>query len=141
MAFADKFKELRQSKNVSQKDLATYFNVAQTTISKWEKGERTPNYEMLKTIADYFQVNPNYFLVDAPETKKFNLQLFNSEEEKPKVIPKISQSELLVANSIGHVLTLKDEKSKKLTLQIMEDVLHLTIPQLEALSALIKTIK
>lgn len=136
MAFADKFKELRQSKNVSQKDLATYFNVAQTTISKWEKGERTPNYEMLKTIADYFQVNPNYFLVDAPEAKKFHLQLFNSEHEH-----KVSQSELLVANSIGHILTLKDEKSKNLTLQIMEDVLHLTIPQLEALSALIKTIK
>lgn len=136
MAFADKFKELRQSKNVSQKDLATYFNVAQTTISKWEKGERTPNYEMLKTIADYFQVNPNYFLVNAPEIKEFQLQLFNSEHK-----PKVSQSELLVANSIGHILTLKDEKSKNLTLQIMADVLHLTIPQLEALSALIKTIK
>ena len=138
MAFEDKFKKLRQSKNVSQKDLATHFNVAQTTISKWEKGERTPNYEMLKKIADYFQVNPNYFLVDTPEDKKFELQLFNR-ASKPE--PKVSENDIIIANAIGHILTLKDEQSKKLTLQIMEDVLHLTIPQLEALSALIKTIK
>ena len=138
MAFEDKFKKLRQSKNVSQKDLATHFNVAQTTISKWEKGERTPNYEMLKKIADYFQVNPNYFLVDTPKDIHFELQLFNGSSE-PK--PKVSQAEYDVAVSIGHVLTLKDEQTKKLTLQIVEDVIHLTIPQLEALSALIKTIK
>ena len=134
MAFKDKFKQCRQEKNVSQKELATFFNVAQTTISKWEKGERTPNYEMLKKIADYFQVNPNYFLVES--TEKFNLQMFNG-----NVKYHVDQSEILVANAIGHLLTLKDEESKKLTLQIMKDVIQLSIPQLEAISNLIKTMK
>jgi transcriptional regulator with XRE-family HTH domain len=131
MAFKDNFKRLRQEKNVAQKDLASFFSVAQTTISKWETGERTPSYEMLSKIADYFQVSTDYLLADTPTDAKFDLQMFSNNKA----------SEVYIANAFGKLLTLKNEESKKLTIEIMSDIVQLTIPQLEAIKFLIKTMK
>lgn len=131
----NRLRELRESRSLSRAKVASDLGISRQGYGYYESGQRTPSVKVLKQLADYFNVSPDFIL-----NENFNLQLFSStEESKPK--PKVSQSEMLVANSIGHILTLKDEQSKKLTLQIMEDVLHLTIPQLEALSALIKTIK
>ena len=37
-----RIKELRNERELSQKDLALYFHVAQSTVSSWEKGVRDP---------------------------------------------------------------------------------------------------
>ena len=132
----NRLRELRESRSLSRAKVASDLGISRQGYGYYESGQRTPSVKVLKQLADYFGVSPDFYYLRT----KFHKE-FNSEAEEPNVIPTVSQSELLVANSIGHILTLKDEKSKNLTLQIMEDVLHLTIPQLEALSALIKTIK
>ena len=132
----NRLRELRESRSLSRAKVASDLGISRQGYGYYESGQRTPSVKVLKQLADYFGVSPDFIL-----NEKFNLQLFNSEAEKPKTLPTVSQSELLVANAIGHLLTLKDEKSKKLSLQIMEDVISLTIPQLEAISNLIKTMK
>ena len=58
----ERLRLLRLQKNMSQKDLADVFKTAQTTISKWEKGDRTPDPETLMALADFFNCTTDYLL-------------------------------------------------------------------------------
>ena len=60
--FAEKIKELRKLKSLSQYQLARDLKVSQPTINSWEKGNRTPTFATLQTIADYFGVSIDYLL-------------------------------------------------------------------------------
>ncbi|MGD9678394.1 MAG: helix-turn-helix domain-containing protein [Vulcanibacillus sp.] len=51
-----RLKELRESKKLNQKELGRELNVAQNTISNWEKGIREPDSEMLHRLAKFFKV-------------------------------------------------------------------------------------
>lgn len=50
-------KDIRKSKNISQVEMAKAINVTQGTIANWETGKRTPDLEMLKRIANYFDIS------------------------------------------------------------------------------------
>lgn len=60
--FYEKLKELRKSKNVLQKDLATYLGVTDVTYSRYEKGVRQPDFDTLTKLAEYFNVTTDYLL-------------------------------------------------------------------------------
>ncbi len=60
--FSKSLVNLRESKNLLQKDLADIFNVSRSTISSWENGTRTPGPELLVQIANYFEVSVDYLL-------------------------------------------------------------------------------
>lgn len=60
--FGDALKELRKKHHLSQKELADNINVAPSTISMYEKGNRSPNDELLKKIATYFDVTTDFLL-------------------------------------------------------------------------------
>lgn len=60
--FGDRLKELRESRKLTQLELANMFNVHKTTISNWEKGKRFPDEEILNKLADYFNISMNYLL-------------------------------------------------------------------------------
>lgn len=57
-----RLKELRKSKNISQKDFAEYMNVAQNTVSRWENGDRLMDTDTLLRAARYFGVSTDYLL-------------------------------------------------------------------------------
>jgi len=54
--FAKKLKELRKKQNVTLQELATGIGSYKGTISKWENNKLEPNIEMLKRIANFFNV-------------------------------------------------------------------------------------
>lgn len=58
--FKDVLKQLREEKNMSQKDLADALNVGYSTIGMYESGSRIPKKEILEAIADYFNVDMNF---------------------------------------------------------------------------------
>ncbi len=58
--FAERFKELRLSKNMSARELARELGVSNTAIHRWEKGLRYPSLEYLVAIAKYFNVTTDY---------------------------------------------------------------------------------
>lgn len=60
--FGLRLKQLREQKNMLQKDLAEILNNTQQTISLYESGKREPDYETLKNIASYFNVSIDYLL-------------------------------------------------------------------------------
>jgi len=60
--FAERLKELRNQRGLSQYKLADLLDVSPSTVAAWEVGRNEPNYDMLKKIADFFEVSVDYLL-------------------------------------------------------------------------------
>lgn len=58
----NRIRELRQSKKITQVELAKYLSVSQGTLSFWEQGKYEPDNKSLTKIADYFGVSVDYLL-------------------------------------------------------------------------------
>ena len=70
MKFADRLKELRISKGLSQKELAKLMGVSSSTISMYEQDQREPSFEIEERIADYFNVDLDYLRGGSNSTTK-----------------------------------------------------------------------
>ena len=62
ISFAMRLKKLREQKKLNQTELANLLEVSNGSISKWERGDRQPDYETLEKIADTFNVTIDYLL-------------------------------------------------------------------------------
>ena len=71
MAFAEKLKELRQQKGVTQSELAKLLNMQRSTLGMYETGKREPNFETLNMFANFFNVDMNT-LMDMNNTSNQN---------------------------------------------------------------------
>lgn len=60
--FGDKLKQLRNSHNLTQKELGEKFNLSQRVIGYYEKNERFPDQTTLLKIAEYFDVSIDFLL-------------------------------------------------------------------------------
>ena len=60
--FVSNIKLLRKEFNVSQPQLAKETGLANSEISYWENGERTPNARVIIILSRYFQVTTDYLL-------------------------------------------------------------------------------
>ncbi|OHW61686.1 HTH-type transcriptional regulator ImmR [Andreesenia angusta] len=61
-SFEQRFKELRQERNLTQKKLAEKFFLNKSSISRYEQGKQVPELELLEKIADFFNVSLDYLL-------------------------------------------------------------------------------
>jgi transcriptional regulator with XRE-family HTH domain len=61
-AFKDVFKELRQSRDLTQTELAKQLKISRSTVGMYEAGNRVPHREDLENIADFFNVDIDYLL-------------------------------------------------------------------------------
>ena len=55
-------RELREEKGITQAKLAEIFGVGRTTITMYEKGTIVPPADILRKLADYFNVSVDYLL-------------------------------------------------------------------------------
>lgn len=60
-----RIKELRELKNLTQRDFAEIISVQPGTVGMWESGKRVPKRSTLQKIADYFNVTIDYLLGDS----------------------------------------------------------------------------
>lgn len=60
--FGERLKQLRTEKGLFQKELAKILGVSAGAIGMYENGKRTPDFEILNKIADYFNVSVDYLL-------------------------------------------------------------------------------
>ena len=70
--FGTHLKNLRLSKNLTQKQLAINIEASENGIQRYELGHRKPTYDMLIVLADYFNVSIDYLVgrTDKPEVNK-----------------------------------------------------------------------
>ena len=62
ISLADKLKELRKTKNVSQEKFAEYLGVSYQAVSKWENGVTSPDILLLPDIARYYGITVDELL-------------------------------------------------------------------------------
>ena len=74
----ERLRALRESMNYSQMKFAQIFDLGQSSVVRYEKGEASPPLELLVRIADYFDVSLDYIFgrTDNPQGKLY--------EYKPK---------------------------------------------------------
>lgn len=60
--FAERLKELRKDKNMTQVQLAEALGVSKGTVAMWEIGKREPNFETLNRLSDIFDKRIDYIL-------------------------------------------------------------------------------
>lgn len=61
MDFKDRLRQLREEHGITQKDCAKELGVEYANYNKWENG-KSPNFETICVIADYFNVSTDYLL-------------------------------------------------------------------------------
>lgn len=86
--------DLRERKNLFQKQMAQILQVPVKTYNNWELGLSKPKYEDLIKIADYFNVTTDYLL---------------GREEQEKICLTRSEYETLL-NAFSVLQTLKNKK-------------------------------
>lgn len=59
---AKRIKELRQEKDLTQEQFGKLFGVVKSTVSLYESGKSTPDDELKKKIAKYFNVSLDYLM-------------------------------------------------------------------------------
>jgi len=84
--FSENLKCLRKQKEISQVILAKELEISPSAITMYEQGRREPNFEVLKKIAVFFQVDYNILLGEQilpvePEVK----ELFYTQEHNKDV--------------------------------------------------------
>lgn len=89
-------KELRLRKHKTQLQIAIELNLPRTKYARYEAGESEPKLEILKNIADYFDVSID-FLVGRP--RPFDFPIIASETQKAL---------------INHILMLDDNLCEKI---------------------------
>ncbi|MBU5436833.1 helix-turn-helix domain-containing protein [Tissierella sp. MSJ-40] len=62
MSFGNRLKQLRLENNMTQEDLSKDLNVSRATVGRYETNERFPDKNILKNIADIFDVSIDYLL-------------------------------------------------------------------------------
>ena len=60
--FSKVFKSLRIKSGLTQQEIADKLKISRSSIGMYENGEREPSFEILETIADFFNVDMNYLL-------------------------------------------------------------------------------
>ncbi len=60
--FAERLKDLRLEKGLSQRQLAKLLNVSHVAIARWENETRIPNAEAIVMLAKFFSVTTDYLL-------------------------------------------------------------------------------
>ena len=60
--FAECFGKLRKQSNVSLKTVGEHLGVTDEAVRLLEKGKRSPSFEILCALADYFDVSLDYLV-------------------------------------------------------------------------------
>lgn len=72
MLFAERIKESREKNKLSQTELGEKIGVSLSTITRWEKGKRTPRSEELLALAKVLNVSVAYLLGETDSFAPFD---------------------------------------------------------------------
>ena len=115
MAIGDKIKTLRKEKKWSQDELSRLVNVHCKHISRYENGKAAPGPDILKKLAEAFEVSVDYLIYDnVPKHEKIKIddpelleqfEMVNQLKEEEKKAIKIIINALIMKNQMENVVT------------------------------------
>lgn len=69
LVFGERLKRARNSKGLSQRQVAEEFGMTKVGYQNYEYGRNTPTFSMLSRIADYFNVSLDYLFGRSDEPR------------------------------------------------------------------------
>ncbi len=116
MSLADRLKNARKDKNLSQQELAKISDVHYSNIGRYERGDAKPSAEVLNRIAQALDTSPDYLingtLQDKAESSINDDELLNQfrkveklPEDKKRLVKEFLDA-FLFKNQIKQQLTL-----------------------------------
>lgn len=57
-----RLKDMREDRDITQQELASYLSISQNTYSQYENGKRQIPLETLVRLADFFETSTDYLL-------------------------------------------------------------------------------
>ena len=127
---SENIKKLRQSKGMTQEELADRLGVSFQSVSRWENGVSYPDIELIPEIACFFEVSTDVLMgiekatVEqnlASDLKKIRMDEFNSKEEKLEYLREMHRKYPHDAETLIHLIYALssfpehfDEMSKKI---------------------------
>lgn len=102
---AKNISELRLLNNMTQIELGERLNYSDKTISKWERGESSPDISVLVEIADLFGVSLDYLVRAENLDRTVKENKISQTRYNRKVIAYISESIVWFAVTLAFILT------------------------------------
>lgn len=68
----ERLRKLRNERNLTQKEIAKILGIPRGTYAHYEINKRTPDFDLLKETADYYNVSLDY-LLDRTNVKDYGL--------------------------------------------------------------------
>ena len=88
---------LRKQAKLTQMELAEKFNYSDKSISKWEAGDSMPSIEVLKNLADFYNVSMDYLMQEVHEGNENSSNNKSEQVKKEKVKkPKVYSTKLMI---------------------------------------------
>lgn len=90
--FQAKIRQLRKERGVTQQELADALNVKRSLIGAYEEGRAEPKFELLKKIANYFNISSDELISNTVsflpgETKILAISVDNHDQENIELVP------------------------------------------------------
>lgn len=90
MELYQKIRNIREDRDIKQKDMAKYLHMQPTTYNAYEKGKRTISADLLKEICIFLNVSSDYLL-----DLKIKDSFYSLNEENTRIIKQIENALLL----------------------------------------------
>lgn len=88
MEFNINLKNLRIAQNLYQKDIAKKLNISTDTYGAWERGNNEPSIDIIKKLANLFNVSIDYLLGNEEEDGRIIVQELELPSDEKKVLEK-----------------------------------------------------
>ncbi|SHK49409.1 DNA-binding transcriptional regulator, XRE-family HTH domain [Hathewaya proteolytica DSM 3090] len=107
-----RFKELRESSNLTQAQIASFLNIDQSYVSKFEKGERKLSIDILEKMCNLFGCTLRYF--ESEDEKYIPMSIaFRSNSLQNEDLEAIAEINKVALNIRFINLMLEDGNSEK----------------------------
>lgn len=128
MNFFQKFKEIRDYFDQNQSDFASKLDVTQSAYSKYERGERVADVDLINNLIKNFNINPNWLFLD----------------QEPMLLDKaiiLNEQNINLFNDLSIILSQKQISEKLTQLLIDELIRKIDIDEYSKPSKLLELIK
>lgn len=108
MNLGARIRELRLEKELLQRELSNKIHIASNTLSQFEVGKAKPSYEVLISLADFFQVSTDYLLGRSDDFDNVTIQtngaqLTKDEEQLLQTYRKLTEKNKMHVSAYAQV--------------------------------------